>query len=471
MQTAVEQLPDDKVSIRVEIDAHDVDHAFEHALSDLAKDVRVPGFRKGKAPVAIVRQRMGEEAVREEALRSHINGWWRRACSAAGIEGIDQPQIDWDEPLTEGQPFSFTGIVGVPPTATLPKDLDLAAVRPAVEADDAHVDGELERIRTAGATYEIVEIAVEKGHQVLVDMHGLVDGNAIKDAQATDLLVEAGAGRLLDELDEALIGMRAGEQRDVTFTLPAEQKPKKLAGRDATFTISVKEVRARVLPELDDDFAKSLAGFDTLQELRDDLRQAREVEAQRQADGQFRRNVLQDLGAQAEVDVPPAMIGRRLDDRLQEMARSLGQQGIQMDQYLGMMGRDLNSVAMEMAPEAAREIREELALDAYAAHAGIAVTDDDLRAFLEEQAKEESEAADVVERIMGDAAMREDIRRDLVLRNALDHAVAAAREIAPEEAEERANARAPKDDADAQAAAAVATTESAEPADDADATA
>lgn len=469
MQTAVEQLPDDKVSIRVEIDAHDVDHAFEHALSDLAKDVRVPGFRKGKAPVAIVRQRMGEEAVRDEALRSHINGWWRRACSAAGIDGIDQPQIDWDEPLTEGKPFTFTGVVGVPPKATLPADLELAAVRPALEADDAYVDGELERIRTAGATYELVEIAVEQGHQVLVDMHGLVDGKAIKDAQATDLLVEAGSGRLLDELDEALIGMKAGETREVTFTLPAEQKPKKLAGRDATFTIAVKEVRARVLPELDDDFAKNMAGFDTLQELKDDLRQAREVEAQRQSDGQFRRNVLQDLGAQAEVDVPPAMIGRRIDDRLQEMARSLGQQGIQMEQYLGMMGRDLNSVAMEMAPEAAREIREELALDAYAERAGIAVTDDDLRAFLEEQAKEEAEAADVVDRIMGDAAMREDIRRDLMLRNALDHAVAAAREITPEEAEERANARTPKDDADAEAAAAVATTESTEPADDADA--
>ena len=196
MQTAVETLEDDKVRIRVEIDAHDVDHAFEHALSDLAKDVRVPGFRKGKAPVPVVRQRLGEEAVRDEALRSHINGWWRRALAAAGVDGIGQPEIDWDEPPIEGAPFTFTGTVQVPPKAVLPKDLELAAVKPDLSVPDDYVDGEVERIRAAGATFEVAAVAVESGHQVLVDMHGTIDGNAIKDAQATDLLVEAGAGRL-----------------------------------------------------------------------------------------------------------------------------------------------------------------------------------------------------------------------------------------------------------------------------------
>ncbi len=447
MQTAVEQLPDDRVSIRVEIDVHDVDHAFEHALSDLAKDVRIPGFRKGKAPSAVVRQRMGEEAVRDEALRSHINGWWRRACSASGIEGVDQPEIDWKDPLVEGAPFVFTGVVAVPPKAELPKDLDLAAVRPSVDTDEDVIDAEIDRIRTAGATFEVIATAVEAGHQVLVDMSGAVDDKPIKDAQATDLLVEAGAGRLLDELDEAIIGMKSGDAKEVTITLPAEQKPKKLAGRDATFTITVKEVRARVLPDLDDEFAKNMAGFDTYAELRADIKQAREIEAQRQADGQFRRNVLQDLGAQATVNVPSALIGRRIDDRMQQMARSLGQQGIQMEQYLQMMGRDLNSVAMEMVPEAEKEVREELALDAYIERNGLTVSDDELRAFIAEQAAEEAESADVVDRIMDDAAMREDVRRDLTLRNGLDHAVAAAKEITPEEAEARANARLPKDEA------------------------
>lgn len=442
MQTAVETLEDDKVRIRVEIDAHDVDHAFEHALSDLAKDVRVPGFRKGKAPVAVVRQRLGEEAVRDEALRSHINGWWRRALAAAGVDGIGQPEIDWDELPVEGAPFTFTGTVQVPPTAVLPADLELAAVKPELTVPDDYVDQEVERIRAAGATFEVAAVAVETGHQVLVDMHGTIDGNAIKDAQATDLLVEAGAGRLLDELDEALIGMQAGESREVTVTLPAEQKPKKLAGREAVFAVSVKEVRVRVLPELDDEFAKQVAGFDTLQELKDDIRQGREQNLEREADGQFRRNVLQDLGAQVEVDVPTAMIGRRIDDRLQSMARSLGQQGIELEQYLRMMGRDLNTLAMELAPECEREVREELALDAYIERNGIAVSDDDLRAFIAEQAEAEGEGDEVVERIMGDAAMREDVRRDLTLKNGLDHAIAQAKAITPDEAEARANARA-----------------------------
>ncbi len=445
METAVEQLEENKVKIRVEMDAHDVDHAFAHALADLAKDVRVPGFRKGKTPPAVVRQRLGEDAVRDEALRSHVNGWWKRACSAAGVEGIDQPEINWEDPLIEGQGFVFTGIVGVPPKASLPKDLALEAVQPVVETSDAVIDEEIERIRAAGAAFETIPAAVEAGHQVLVDMSGAVDGNVIKDAQATDLLVEAGAGRLLDELDFAIIGMRAGELREVEMTLPAEQKPKKLAGRQATFTITVKEVRARVLPELNDEFAKQMAGFDTLAELREDLKTAREVTAAREADGQFRRNVLQDLGAQAVVDIPPVMVGRRVDDRLQSMARSLGQQGIKLEQYMQIMGRDINSLAMELMPEAEREVREELALDAYSEANKITVSDEALRAFIAEQAADESEPEEVIERIMSDAPMREDVRRDLQLRDALDHAVAAAKTITPEAAEARANARSPQD--------------------------
>jgi len=442
MQTAVEPLPDDKVRVRIEVPVADVDHAFEHALADLRREFRAPGFRKGKAPSAIVRQRIGEEALADEALRSHIEGWWRRGCSAAGVEGIDRPEIDFDGPPSEGAPFVFTGVVAVPPKATLPADLELAAARPVADLDDGAVDAEIERLRLAGATFAMIDAPVEAGHQVLVDLHGSVDGKAIKDAQAEDLLVEAGSGRLLDELDVALIGMRAGEEKAAQVTLPAGQKPKRLAGKVADFAITVKEVRARVLPDLDDAFAKSVAGFDTLEELREDIRTAHRQKVEREADGAYRRAVLTDLGAQAEVEVPPAMVATRVDDRLRGMAQSLAQQGISLEQYLGMMGRDVQSLVRELMPESAREIREELALDAYAERAAVTVDDEVLRAFLSEQAAEEGEPEEVVERIMGDAAMREDMRRELRLRNALDHAVGAAREITAEEAETRRSARA-----------------------------
>ena len=444
METAVETLEDNKVKIRVEVDAHDVDHAFEHALGDLAKDTRIPGFRKGKVPVTVIRQRLGEDAIADEAIRSHINGWWRRACSAAGVEVIDQPDINFETGPVEGQPFVFTGIVAVAPKATLPADLELAAVRPSAETTDEMIQEELERIQLAGAEFQTIDAPVEAGHQVIVDMSGSVAGKPIKDAQATDLMVEAGSGRLLDELDAAIMGMKAGEEKEVAMTLPAEQKPKKLAGAEATFLVTVKDVRARVLPELDDDFAKNMAGFDTLAELKDDIRTAREETAKRDADGAFRRNVLQDLGAQAEVAVPGALVARRIDDRMQSMTRSLQQQGIGLEQYMQMIGRDMNSLYMELMPEAGREVREELALDAYVELQSIAVDDDTLRAFIAEQAAEESESDEVIARIMSDAPMREDVRRDLVLRDALDHAVAAAREITPEEAEARANARRPE---------------------------
>lgn len=441
MQTAVEALPEDKVRVRIEVPVDDVDHAFHHALSDLRRDFRAPGFRKGKAPVAIVRQRIGEEALAEEALRTHIEGWWRRGCSAAGVEGIDRPEIDWESIPKEGEPFTFTGVVAVAPKATLPADLDLAAVRPAAELDESALDAEIERLRLAGATFEVVESAVEAGQQVLVDLHGSVDGKAIKDAQAEDLLIEAGSGRLLDELDAALIGMRAGDEREVDVVLPPTQKPKRLAGKTAQFQVVVKEVRARILPDLDDAFAKSVAGFDTVDELREDIRTAHRQRVEREADGTYRRSVLADLGAQAEVDVPPSMVAARVDDRLRSMARSLSDQGIGLDQYMAMMGRDVQSLVRELMPESAREIREELALDAYADRENVLVDDAAMRTFLAEQAAEEGEPEEIVERIMGDAAMREDMRRELRLRNALDRAVETAREIDLEEAQRRAEAR------------------------------
>lgn len=453
MQTAVEALPEDKVRVRIEVPVADVDHAFHHALSDLRRDFRAPGFRKGKAPEAIVRQRIGEEALAEEALRTHIEGWWRRGCSAAGVEGIDRPEIEWDEIPREGTPFTFTGVVAIPPKATLPADLDLAAVRPAADLDDSALDAEIERLRLAGATFDIVESAVEAGQQVLVDLQGSVDGKPLKDAQAEDLLIEAGSGRLLDELDAALIGMRAGEERDVDVVLPPTQKPKRLAGKTAQFRVIVKEVRARVLPEVDDEFAKSVAGFDTVDELREDIRTAHRQRVEREAESTYRRAVLADLGAQAEVEVPPAMVAARVDDRLRGMARSLADQGISLDQYMAMMGRDVQSLVRELMPESAREIREELALDAYADRETIVVDDDAMRAFLAEQAAEEGEPEEIVERIMGDTAMREDMRRELRLRNALDKAVESAREIELEEAQRRADARRGDDGETGEAAA------------------
>ena len=151
MQTDVETLPEDRVRLTVEVAAHDVDHAFEHALRDLAKDVRIPGFRKGKVPAKVVLARLGPEAVTEEALRTHLGSWYARAVTQARIEPVDQPDIDWSDPPQEGVPFAFTATVQVAPGATLPDDLELEAAREEVEIPEGAVDGELERLRTAAA--------------------------------------------------------------------------------------------------------------------------------------------------------------------------------------------------------------------------------------------------------------------------------------------------------------------------------
>ena len=270
MQTDVETLPEDRVRLTVEVPAHDVDHAFEHALRDLAKDVRIPGFRKGKVPAKIVLARLGPEAVTEEALRTHLGSWYARAVTQARIEPVDQPDIDWSDPPHEGAPFAFTATVQVAPGATLPEDLELEAAREEVEIPEGAVDGELERLRVAAA--ELAPLPADTpagpGHFALIDFTGTLDDKVLKDASVTDYSVEVGAGRLVGELELALPGMKVGETKQVDVTFPADYEPRKVAGRTANFDLHLKELKERVLPELDDAFAAQVSEHETLDALR-----------------------------------------------------------------------------------------------------------------------------------------------------------------------------------------------------------
>jgi trigger factor len=423
MQTAVETLPEDRVRLTVEVPAHDVDHAFEHALRDLAKDVRIPGFRKGKVPAKVVLARLGPEAVTEEALRTHLGSWYARAVSETRIEPVDQPDIDWSEPPNEGEPFSFTATVQVAPAAELPDDFTLEAPRETVEIPPDAVDREL-------------------------DFTGRLDGKVLKDASVTDYQVEVGSGRLVGELDSAVQGMKVGETREAEVTFPEDYEPKKVAGRTAQFEITLKELKEPVLPELDDAFAAQVSEHETMAALREAVEAEITKALEQVSDGRFRGAVMTALGQLATVEVPPMMVDRRVRDRLEDLARRLQARGIPLDQYLLASGRTIEQAVQELRPEAAKEVREELALRAYADRHDIAVTDEELEAFIRDEATETKEDADrAVSRLVG-APAGEELREDLRLRTALDHAVANAKAITPQQAEAREKLWTPGSDAE-----------------------
>jgi trigger factor len=426
METTLERLDGDRIRLKVEVSTHDVDHAFEHAIRDLAKNTRVPGFRPGKAPAAALRARLGQEAIVAEALDGHLSGWYGRALDQAGVEPVERPTIDYDGPPTEGEAWTFTAEVQVAPAAELPKKLELEAPRHEVEIPDSAVDERLDRMRTMAAQLEpIDDEPAELGMVALIDFVSRVNGKRLRDGSATDYLVELGSGRLLDGLEEAMVGMREGETREATTVLPEEAPDRKVAGKEAVFEITLKELKRRTLPDLDDSFAKDVSEFETLSELKADIERQLRERAETATEGEYRSAVLVALGNAATVEIPAMMVERRVQDRLETIARTFARRGMRLDQYLQMTGQSIEDVVNDLRPDAEASARQELALKAFAEREQIAPSDAELEAFVLEQAtaEEEQDPAETTRKVMESPSARESLREELRLKMALDRAV------------------------------------------------
>ncbi len=424
MQTSLERLDGDRVRLRVEVSAHDIDHAFEHAIRDLGKNAKIPGFRPGKVPATVLRARLGAEAIVAEALDGHLSSWYGRALDLERIEPVARPEIDYSDPPEAGQPWAFTAEVTVAPTATLPDPLTLEAQRRELPIPAGAIDERLERMRDLAGQLEPVDGAAETGLVALIDFQATVGGKRIKGASATDYLVELGSGRLLDGLEDAIVGMRAGETREATTVLPAEAD-RKLAGREAVFTITLKELKRRVLPELDDAFAQEVSEFDTLAALRSDVTDQLRSRADEAIEGEYRAAVLAALGEAATVEVPPMMVERRLKERLEGVARGFARRGVRLEQYLAASGQTIEDIVLSLRPDAEASARQELALKALSERLAGTIDEAELEAFVLQQATDEGEKdpASTTRKVLESPAARESLREELLLKKALDHAV------------------------------------------------
>ena len=317
------------------------------------------------------------------------------------------------------------------PSATLPKKLVLEAPRHDVALPPGAIEERLERMRNLAVQLEpVTDAGAEMGMVALIDFVSTVNGKKVRDGSATDYQVELGTGRLLDGLEQAIVGMQEGETREATTLLPAEAD-KKFAGKEAVFTITLKELKRRILPELDDSFAKDVSEFETLQELTDDIeRQVRE-RAEEAVQGEYRNAVLTALGEAATVEIPPVMVERRVQDRLETIARTFARRGMRLEQYLQMTGQSIEEIVADLRPDAEASARQELALKAFADREKIAPSDDEVAAFVLEQATAEGEQdpAETTRKVMESAAARESLREELRLKMALDRAVEIAKPV------------------------------------------
>ena len=401
VKTNVTELPESRVRVEAEVPAEEVERRVQQAARKLGGQLRVPGFRKGKVPPPVVIRRLGREAVFDEALRSALGEWYVSAIDEAGIAPVGEPDINVSDDIPgQGQPLAFSIEIGVRPEAKLGeyKGLEVGRREPTV-ADEA-IDAEVERLRDRLATLDTVERPAERGDHVVVDYLGKVDGEPFPGGEGRDQLIELGSGRLIDGFEDQLAGASAGEERTVNVTFP-DDYPGDLGGQQATFDVNVKEVKAKRLPELDDDFASEASEFDTLAELREDiagrLRHADEHAIERE----FEEAVLEAATNEAQVELPEQLIHARAHELLEQTFSALARQGIGKDTYLKIAGKDEETLAHDAEPDAAAALRREAVLAAIVAAEKIEPTDEDLVEALRPAAERDgSDPAELVEQLV-----------------------------------------------------------------------
>jgi len=352
-------------------------------------------------------------------VRHSLGSWYAAAIDAAGIVPVGEPKIDLGDLPPEGEPLAFSIEIGVRPAAALGETEGLEVGRREPEVDDARVEHELEHLREHQAKLETAERAAKEGDFVVVDYVGSIDGEPFEGGEGRDQLIELGSGRLIPGFEEQLTGASAGEERTIEVTFPDDYGAEHLAGRAASFAISVKEVREKVLPELDDELA-SAAGFDTLAELREDVRTRLLAQEERAIEAEYREAVLDAVVAKATVEVPDALVEARAGELWDQMLSSLRRRGISKEAYLQISGKDEEEILEEAKPDAAQALRREAVLAAVVAAEGIEPSDEELAAALAHTAEHEGVTPEQLLERLRKAGSLDALREDVATRKALD---------------------------------------------------
>ena len=410
VKTKVEELPESRVRLEVEVPSDHVKHAVEHASSDLAASTKLPGFRKGKVPQKVLEARVGRDRIFSEAVESHIGGWFWNAAESASIRPVSQPKLDYDLPTSEDEPFNFTAEVAVQPPPEVADWQGLEVPAPEPDVPDELVERELEALRTSVAELAPVEDRPAKDGDVLVV--DLVDETG--EAQR-DYVVQLGAGRLVEEIERGLRGMSAGETRKITYASPEGQQ------KEAEATI--KEIKEPVLPPLDDELARAATEFDTLDELRTEIETRLREAIQAELEADFRAVAVDKLVEASKVDVSDSLVEARAAELLSALLRSLERRGLDAETYLQVTGQSGEQLRETLRGEARRAISRELVLEAVADKLGLEVSDDEVKELVREQAEAAGEDPEQVIAALWESGRHERLRADLRLKQALDQIV------------------------------------------------
>jgi trigger factor len=454
VKTKTTELGDSRVRVEVEVPSEALESELRSAAAELGRELRIPGFRKGKVPPEVVLRQVGREAVMDEAVRRGLPGWYEQAVTDAGINAVGDPKLDLTDLPERGLPLSFTIEVGVVPPAKLGDYKGLEVGRREATVDSQEVQAELERLRESLASLETVERAAGNGDFVVIDFVGSVDGEPFEGGDARGHLVELGSGRLIPGFEEQLDGVAAGDEREVEVTFPDDYPAEHLAGKDASFAVEAKEVKEKRLPELDDEFAVEAGGYDSLDELRAELEQRIGEAQQREIEGEFREAAVDAAVATADVEIPHELVHAKAHEMWHRTSRRLAQQGINPEQYLQMVGKEEEELVVESESDAEQALKREAVLAAIVAAEGIEVADEEVEQALREAAGPDAGDKQVQRALKRARAQGADeaLREDIAMRKAVDLLVESAKPIPADQAAAREKLWTPEKEKDEGAA-------------------
>ena len=426
MSVQVEKLEKNMAKLTVAVSAEDFKAAIKKAFNKNKNRFSIPGFRKGKAPQAMIEKMYGEGVFYEDAADEAINASYAEAMKESGLDIVSRPEVTIEK-IGKDEPFVYSALVAVKPEVTLGqyKGVEVEKADASVSAED--VEAELKKVQEQNARLLTVEDrGVEDGDQTVIDFEGFVDGKGFEGGKAEDYPLTIGSHSFIDTFEEQLIGKKIGEECEVNVTFPTEYHAADLAGKPATFKVTVKEIKVKELPELNDEFASEVSEFDTLDEYKKDVEKKLAEKKEIEANSKNEDAVVAKVVENASMEIPDKMIDAQAENMVQDMARRMQSQGLSLDMYLKYTGMTVEQMKEQARPDAEKRIRTRLVLEAVAQAENIQISDEKVDEEVAKMAEAYKMEVDKLKSYMSESDIKQ-MKEDLAVQQAVDLLVAEAK--------------------------------------------
>ena len=429
MSVQVENLEHNMAKLTIEVSAEELEKALDAAYKKEKNKISVPGFRKGKVPRAMVEKMYGAGVFYEDAANTLMQQTYPSAIDESGVEIVSRPTVDVVQ-IEKGKPFIYTAEVAVRPEVTLGKYMGVTVTKIDTSVSDDEVAEALEKERTNNArTIDVTDRAVETGDTAVIDFEGFVDGEAFEGGKGENYSLEIGSHSFIDTFEDQLVGKNIGEELDVNVTFPEQYQAAELAGKPAVFKVKINGIKAKELPELDDEFAQDVSEFETLAEYKEDLK--KNLEEKKQADAKKTKEdeAIQKIIDKSKMDIPEAMIDTQCQTMIEEFAQRIAQSGLTMEQYLQFSGMTMDKLFEQVRPEAETRIKTTLVLEAIVKAENIEVSEEDVDAEITRQAELYGMKAEDLKGFIREGE-KEAMKSELAMNKAVDFIMANVKERA-----------------------------------------